>query len=527
MLRLQWMLCWASPLFLAACAVGETTPPVWVDGGADEDGDGWKGSSDCDDSNPAVNPGQVEICMDGLDNDCDGWAGDCALGERIDLGQAGARMIGDSAGDRAGWSVAGVGDLDGDGVGDIAVGSYEEDAAGPLSGAVYIFYGPVSGNINLAFADAKLLGEGPNNYAGWSIDGAGDLNRDGFDDIIIGAHGADGGGTGSGIAYIVLGPVEGTRSLADADVRLEGESAYDSAGISVAGVGDVNRDGYPDVVVGAYGNDRGTLDAGAIYLFRGPLLGTRSVASADAIVTGEGPEDWFGYRVDGGGDLNGDGYADLIFGAPGSSRAGTDAGAAYIFHGPLAGIRSASLADVVLVGEAENDRAGSAVAQAGDMDGDGRDDVLVGAWGNDTGGEDAGAVYLIAGQVAGEISLSEADARILGAAGDRVGLAIAGGGDVNQDGHTDVLLGVSGDDEAGVEAGAAWLFQGPISGDLPCDAGDTWFVGEQPGDQAGASLGMAGDIDGDGFDDVLIGALGSDAGGEDSGVVYLVRGQGW
>ena len=98
---------------------------------------------------------------------------------------------------------------------------------------------------------------------------------------------------------------------------------------------------------------------------------------------------------------------------------------------------------------------------------------------------------------------------------------------MNRDGHTDVLLGVAGDDEAGVDAGAAWLFQGPISGDLPCDAGDTWFVGEHPGDQAGASLGLAGDLDGDGFDDLLIGALGSDAGGEDSGVAYLVRGQGW
>lgn len=527
MLKTRKLLLIPPLVLLGACALDSGVPSLTIPGGVDEDRDGWKAELDCDDSDPLINPGQVEVCMDGADNDCDGWAGDCELPERLELSQASARMIGESAGDRASWSVAAVGDVNGDGSEDLAVGSYEEDAAGPFSGAVYVFYGPVEGNINLAFADAKLTGEAADNYAGWSIDAAGDINRDGYDDIIVGAHGADGAGTGSGVAYIVFGPLDAELSLADADVRLEGEAAYDAAGISVAGIGDINRDGYPDVAVGAYGNDSGTLDAGAAYIFRGPLLGNRNLASADAILVGESPEEWVGYRVAGGGDVDGDGYADVLIGAPGAARAGENSGAAYFFRGPLAGTRSVSMADAMLLGEAVNDRAGSSVVLGGDIDGDGRSDVLVGAWGADRGGEDSGAVYVLTGGIEGEISLSDADATIIGAAGDQVGLAIAAGGDVNQDGYSDLLLGVAGDDEGGEDAGAAWLFHGPVSGELPCDAGDTWFVGEAAGDQAGTSVAMAGDANGDGFEDLMIGALGSDAGGIESGTAYLITGQGW
>jgi hypothetical protein len=500
---------------------------VSLDGGPDLDGDGWGANVDCDDANPSINPGQTEVCMDGNDNDCDGWAGGCELAERVELSAASARMIGESAGDQASWSIASVGDVNGDGIGDLVVGAYQEDHAGPFSGAVYLFHGPMAGNINLAFAAAKMTGESAGSYAGWAVDGAGDINRDGYADILIGAHGADGAGDASGVAYVVFGPVEGDMSLADADVRLEGEAAYDSAGLSVAGIGDINRDGYPDIAIGAPGNDSATLDAGATYIFRGPLMGTRNMASADAIIVGEVPEAAAGQKVAGGGDVNGDGYTDLLIGAPGAGQGGDAAGAAYLFHGPLAGTRSVNMADAVLRGEKAEDYAGSDVSFAGDVDGDGYTDVLVGAPGSDKGGDDSGAVYLLTSDLEGEVLLEEADATIYGAAGDEVGSAIAADGDVNKDGYSDILIGAAGDDEGGENAGAAWLFHGPVVGELPCDAGDTWFVGEHAGDQAGTSVAIASDLNGDGFADILIGAMGSDAGGVESGTTYLVSGQGW
>ena len=513
-------------LLAAGCTSSGMQDNLQVDVDLDLDHDGWAADVDCDDGNPLVNPGAIEVCMDGTDNDCDGWAGECELDERIDLGQASARMVGENSGDEASWSVAAVGDINGDGVDDLVVGSHLADDVGPLSGAVYLFHGPVSGNINLAFADAKLVGESAGSMAGFSVDGVGDINRDGYADIIVGAQGAEGEGAESGVAYIVFGPIEGEMSLAQADVRLEGEAAYDGAGTTVAGIGDINRDGYPDVAVGAPGNDAGGLDAGATYIFRGPLMGTRSMDSADAIVLGARSEELSGSTVD-GEDVNGDGYADILIAAPGSDRGGDESGAVYFFEGPLTGIRSVELADATLVGEAAGDEAGTAVSFAGDVDGDDMGDLLVGAPGADRSGEDSGAIYLFSGDISGVVSLGEARATIVGAEGDEAGRAISAGGDVNQDGYADMLFGVAGDDEGGEDAGAAWLFHGPVSGDLPCDAGDTWFVGEHAGDAAGSSVSMAGDINGDGFTDLLIGAVGSDMGGAESGATYLVSGKGW
>src|SRR5262249_28472230 len=155
---------------------------------------------------------------------------------------------------------------------------------------------------------------------------------------------------------------------------------------------------------------------------------------------GKAAGDEVGYSVAGPGDVDGDGQADLLLGAPYSDAGSVDGGAAYLLLGPVRSGLDLKDATALLVAEAAGDLAGQSVAGAGDVDGDGLADLLVGAYGNDAGGTDAGTTYLLSGPVGGEVDLGDATARMLGeVAGDKAGFAVAGAGDVDGDGLDDVL----------------------------------------------------------------------------------------
>lgn len=147
------------------------------------------------------------------------------------------------------------------------MGALLEDSAGGGAGAVYLLLGPISGELDLAAADAKLTGEQEHACAGGAVAGVGDINRDGKDDFMVGAEGAWRGGHAGGAAYLVLGPVNGELDLGEAATALSAEAENDSAGAAVAGAGDVDGDGAPELLMGAYGADLGGGMAGAAYLF--------------------------------------------------------------------------------------------------------------------------------------------------------------------------------------------------------------------------------------------------------------------
>ncbi len=331
------------------------------------------------------------------------------LSGTMSLAEADAKLVGESNVDFAGLAVATATDLDDDGLSDLVVGAPRDSAGGSAAGAAYVLYGVgqrLSGTISLSEADAKLVGA-PGDLAGFRLDRAGDLDRDGSEDLVIGAPAMAGfGGSGAAATYVLYGTTErlsGTISLSQAAARLVGEEPDDRPGLGVAGAGDLDRDGFDDLVVGADLEDTGGLNAGAAYVFYGSqdrLAGTVSLGTADAKLIGEAAGDRAGSDVSIAGDLDDDGFDELVVGAFGHDAAGTDAGAVYVFSvedARLSGLLSLSAASTKLLGEAAGDFAGFAVGPAGDVTDDDTDDLMVGARFNDAGGLDAGAVYVLFG----------------------------------------------------------------------------------------------------------------------------------
>jgi hypothetical protein len=419
-----------------------------------------------------------------------------AAAHRLAMAPTGA-----AAGDAFGGALASAGDVNGDGYDDVIVGAWANDAGGANAGRAYVHYGgPVADGV----ADLTLTAEAAGDAFGASVSGAGDVNGDGYDDVIVGARLNDGGGADAGRAYVFYG---GVSPDAIADLILTGEAAGDFFGVSVRGAGDVNGDGYADVIVGAYGNDAGGDYAGRAYVYFGGVVPN---STADLTLTGEAAGNYFGQSVSGAGDVNGDGYGDLIVGAQFHSAGGIGAGRAYVYFG---GPDADATPELTLTGEGTNHHFGYSVSDAGDVNGDGYGDVIVGAYGYAAG---TGGAYVYYG---GPGTDDRADVFLLGeTAGDNFGEAVSAAGDVNGDGFGDVLVGAWVNDAGGANAGRAYVFYGGAVADA---ASDIVFTGEAAADRLGLAISSGGDTNGDGFDDILVGADGNDAGGVSAGRAYL------
>jgi len=382
-----------------------------------------------------------------------------------------------------GASVASAGDVNGDGFDDVLVGALGYDAPGGLfdEGAVFVFLGGpngVTGN-NPATAHAAIIGNVAASEFGTSVNGAGDINGDGFGDIIVGAPLQDSSGLMvSGAAYIFLGGPSGitATSPADADFVLESLQIQAWFGHDVAGAGDVNGDGFDDVIVGAprYGQpfnppipNQGSGEQGAAFVFLGSAVGIVGSHPGDAhamivpVSTGAPSQTraFFGGAVDGAGDINGDGYADVVIGATGWNRdrpLGLDPqelpgeGTAFIYLGGPSGITGTNPTNAAarIDGDQLDAFMGNDVAGVGDVNADGFDDVLVGASGYPAGDpllrSQQGAAFLFFGGPSGISATGAAQAHwsVRGTlGGERLGRAVGGAGDVNGDGLSDVIIG--------------------------------------------------------------------------------------
>jgi hypothetical protein len=512
-------------------AVNPGEVEVWYDGvdadcGGDDDfdadADGYQydafGGDDCVDTDPDIYAGHVDTCGDGIDSDCDG----------VDPCEVAATFLGVEVGDISGNVVAGAGDIDGDGLADIAIGADRADPNGSASGAVYLWTGLATGTVSLADSPAVLEGENLGDHAGAAVAGVGDSDGDGIADLLVGAFDADYGGADAGAVYLAAGPFSGNQSLSEAIARFDGEDDADKAGFAVGAPGDIDGDGYADLLMGAYGNDSSGASAGAAYVFRGPITGNYPMWTADIVLLGEQAGDQAGWSVAGLGDTNGDGLGDVAVGAPFEHGDGVYRGAAYIVSGAVQGTIGLDEALAVAKGATSGDLAGHAVA-GGDINGDGYSDLLVGAPESDLGGNASGAAFVVLGPTSGETVLSNAQMIMVGErTDDQAGSAVSVSPDIDGDGSEDLIIGAASENAGGSDAGAAYLVLGFTSGTLDLVLAEAKMLGSSTDDRLGTSVAGLGDVDGDGSGDVLIGAPFATADGLiEGGQSKLVLGGGW
>jgi hypothetical protein len=391
-------------------------------------------------------------------------------------------------GDWAGHSLNSPGDVDGDGLSDIAISGYLSDQGGHNAGKTYILLGASlggRGTMSLEGADHVFVGEGRQDRLGHSIHGAGDVDGDGLQDIVTGAYGFDGVGEESGKVYVVLASsLLGRPELQfpeDSDFSWEGEAAGDEAGYLHSPAGDLDGDGLGDFMTTAQRNQEGGVGlapsgehgAGKIYVFMGGDLdlgevgSTYSLADVDRAWLGETGDDAVGYGTNGVGDFDGDGVDDVMTASYANNEGGENAGKTYVMTGASMGspgTRSLSEAAYGFTGASAGDWSGFGAGPAGDFDRDGLADIIIGGMWHTGSMLGQGAGYLVlSGSLSGPgtYSLNDADHIFAGEAElDTAGYKLAGTGDMNGDGMPDLM--VSGwQGNVPEEGGKVWLLMNP------------------------------------------------------------------
>ncbi len=450
------------------------------------------------------------------------------FGETVDLsaldGRNGFRIEGAAAFDMSGYAVSSAGDFNGDGFDDIIIGAVMGDNAGGerYTGESYVVFGAGSGfvaSIDLATLDGsngfRLDGIDRTDRTGSAVSLAGDVNGDGFDDIIIGAYRADPDGiVSAGESYVVFGSAStftssfGLASLNGSNgFRIDGADLGDGSGLSVFSAGDVNGDGFADIIIGAPYADRGNMsDAGRSYVVFGSGTGFQASIDLSSLngsngfrLDGVAGLDFSGRSVSSAGDINADGFDDIIIGAPSTNQgAGSAAGQSYVVYGRASGF--AAIVDLAALdgnngfridGLDEGDYSGRSVSSAGDVNGDGIEDFIIGAPGADLDDANfnAGEAFVIYGVSPG--FGPGTGQTIRGGAGDDMLTGTALG---------DRIFGFDGDDTIDAGAGDDLVFSGGGEDIVRGEEGDDTINGGADADT----------LSGNGGDDLILASGGDD-----------------
>jgi hypothetical protein len=496
------------------------------------DGESWTDASSADGVVAALNtaPGEQWTCSASVsDGEGDsptatataeirdaftGWSG-----QQVSLAESDYVFHGENPSDFAGASLASAGDVDGDGRADLLIPAYFNDSVGENSGKIYLVRaadvgGP--GEYNLADMPYQFTGAMAHEEAGHSSATAGDVDGDGLDDLLFCGYRSSDPELENGRVYLMysgeLGE-PGVRNLSTSAITWVGEASEDRLGHAFINIGDADGDGTIDLLTGAYGNDSAGAEAGKTYVIPGSSMidfrGERDIGEHEYMFVGEEPGDESGHALRGAWDVDGDGLGDFLIGARLSDIGATDGGKTYLISGGSLGtpgdVVNLSNADYTFYGEVHDGWVGYQVTGAGDVDGDGLGDLLIGAYGSE---DEKGRVYLVMAASLDERiqSLETADVRFVGEyPADQAGHNIAPAGDVDGDDLADVLIGARNHLD---RWGSAYLVLGSSvePGIYPLAGADYVFNGEEQFDEAGYSVAGAGDFNRDGLDDVLVAA---------------------
>jgi hypothetical protein len=483
-----------------------------VDNDYDADADGYDSidhsGDDCDDEEELVNPGMSEVCNDGIDNDCSGDAPECVY--EIDDSALGAYLSGDSASSGIGHAFDVAGDVDGDGVHDMIVGDNSASGA-------YILFGPVSGTHTVSSLSDAWVEDTSGGSAGDAVATVPDLDGDGYDELLIGCETCDPltAGDTYGAAWLVHGPVTSGWSgdLSTADAIWRGSSSSGAFGGTLHTSTDFDADGTYDVLLGEPG-------ASTAYMVLGTVTASGEAASAaTATFTGDGVDELGAAVAD--GDLNGDGSVDYIIGAPNYDAGFLGAtGAVYVVYGPQSGTVDVTTSYDAMLSYASSTTAGygRSVHAGGDVDGDGAVDLAVGAPDYNTG---EGMAYVHFGALSGVIDAAAADINFSydGFYASGLGTGVHIGGDVDQDGSTDVVITAASSSQGTM---GTYVFLGPVSSSSYLVTGASDFYGESVSLGDGSQV-RIGDPNNDGFDDIVVGVPSSSS---YEGGIHLFGGRG-
>ncbi|MBW8060771.1 MAG: hypothetical protein FVQ78_10770, partial [Solirubrobacterales bacterium] len=408
--------------------------------------------------------------------------------------------------DMFGYSMDSIGDLDGDGIIDMVVSAYRDDDGGTDRGAVWILFlnanGTVKSQQKISDSQGNFTGILDNNdYFGHGVTKIGDLDGDGIYDIAVSAHWDDDGGTDRGAVWILFLNINGTvksyQKISDTQGSFSGIlNNSDNFGASVGYLGDLDGDSVTDIAVGAFRDNDGGFDRGAVWILflnsNGTVKLSQKISDTQGNFTGIlDDSDLFGRSVASLGDLDGDGIRDIVVNAARDDDGGTDRGAIWILflnsNGTVKSQQKISGTQGNFSGILDNsDYFGYEVTSLGDLNGDGINDIAVGTTGDDDGGTDRGAVWILYlntnGTVKSYLKISSTQGNFSGVLdnSDHFGISAASLGDLNGDGRTDIAIGARLDDDGGTDRGAVWILflEDTCAPPTPCNISASFTVND-------------------------------------------------